>query len=334
MMNIYSQNQKMTKIDLKDRKILYELDLNCRQSNTQIGKKVGLKKDLVAYRIKKMEDEGIIKFYWTAIDTFKLGYNVFRIYVSFQYVNSKVKQEIIQHFINYHNTWTVKTHRGEVDLAMVLWVKNIYEFYRFWDETLDKYEDFFSKAIVSIYIHAKSYKKSYILPNPDDVNDREMYTATCSGETIPTDEIDYKILNELAVNARIPLIQLADKLKSTSQVVNYRIKNLQTKGIIQAYRVHLDLPKLGLQHFKIDIYLKEHKKRKAIIDYLKQKPFFECLNVSVGWCDIEPEFIVKDVDELTDILADLDGKFPNSIKKQSFWILDKNHKERWLPEMN
>ena len=31
----------MLKIDLKDRKILYELDLNCRQSNTQIGKNVG-----------------------------------------------------------------------------------------------------------------------------------------------------------------------------------------------------------------------------------------------------------------------------------------------------
>ena len=46
----------MTKLDLKDRKILYELDLNCRQSNSQIGKKVGLKRDVVAYRIKKLQD--------------------------------------------------------------------------------------------------------------------------------------------------------------------------------------------------------------------------------------------------------------------------------------
>ncbi len=44
----------MTKIDLKDRKILYELDLDCRQSNNQIGKKVGLRRDVVAYRIKKI----------------------------------------------------------------------------------------------------------------------------------------------------------------------------------------------------------------------------------------------------------------------------------------
>ena len=35
----------MQQLDLKDRKILYELDLNCGQSNEQIGKKVGLSKE-------------------------------------------------------------------------------------------------------------------------------------------------------------------------------------------------------------------------------------------------------------------------------------------------
>ena len=74
----------MINLDFKDRKILYELDLNCRQSNTQIGKKVGLKKDVVSYRIKQMQDENIIINFWTAINTFKLGYHVYRIYITFQ----------------------------------------------------------------------------------------------------------------------------------------------------------------------------------------------------------------------------------------------------------
>jgi len=84
----------MVDIDLKDRKILYELDLNCRQSNAQIGKKVGLKRDIVAYRIKKLEESGVIKNFWTAINTFRLGYNVFRIYISLQFVDSNKKNEI------------------------------------------------------------------------------------------------------------------------------------------------------------------------------------------------------------------------------------------------
>jgi DNA-binding Lrp family transcriptional regulator len=43
----------MQNLDLKDKKILYELDFNARQSNASIGKKVGLSKDIVNRRVKK-----------------------------------------------------------------------------------------------------------------------------------------------------------------------------------------------------------------------------------------------------------------------------------------
>ena len=58
----------MVKIDLKDRKILYYLDLNSRQSFAEIGKKVGLSKNAITYRIKRLEKEGLINNYYTAIN--------------------------------------------------------------------------------------------------------------------------------------------------------------------------------------------------------------------------------------------------------------------------
>jgi Lrp/AsnC family leucine-responsive transcriptional regulator len=324
----------MSKIDSKDKKILYELDLNCRQSNSQIGKKVGLGRDVVAYRINNMLHEGIIKNFWTAINTFRLGYEVFRIYITFQYVSQDTKNEIINHFMNYQNTWTVKSHKGEIDLTVIVWTKNNLEFYQFWEETLDKYEDYFAKAIVSVYIQAFCYKKSYLLKDKHDTSEREMYRLTCGLKSLEIDEIDYSLLNEIAVNARIPLIDLAEKLNCSSQTVNYRIKNLQKEQVIQAFRVNIDLSKIDLQHFKVDIYLKEHKKRKAIWNFLKEKPYFEYLNVSVGWCDLEPEFVVKNVNELDKIFSDIDKKFPNVVKKLNFWITEENYRERWLPELN
>jgi DNA-binding Lrp family transcriptional regulator len=322
----------MVTIDLKDRKILYELDLDARQSLTQIGKKVGLKKDVVSYRIRRMQDEGVIKNFWTAINTFKLGYNVFRIYITFQYVSQNIKNEIITHFMNYKNTWAVKSHKGEVDIAVIVWSKNNYEFYQFWDETLDKYVDYFAKAIVSVFVQAFCYKKSYLLPEISNKTDRELYRLTCGVKPIEIDNIDYNLLNEIAVNARIPLIELAEKLDCSSQTINYRLNNLIKSEVIQAFRVNIDFSKIDLQHFKVDIYLKEHKKRRDIWNFLKEKPFFEYLNVSVGWCDLEPEFVVKDVQELDDIFNEIDVKFPNAIKKLNFWITEECYKERWLPE--
>jgi DNA-binding Lrp family transcriptional regulator len=323
----------MYKIDLKDRKILSELDLDCRQSNAQIGKKVGLKRDVVAYRIKKLQDEGIIKNFYTVIDTFKLGYNVFRLYINFQYVSSDVKEEIIQYFVDHKDSWIVATVKSEIDLDVVLWVKDIFDFYQFWDKTLDKYEDYFAKYSISIYIQAHVYKKSYLLSEEESETDRELFRMNCGGKPVEIDETDHKLLNEVAVNARAPLIELAEKLGCSSQSVNYRIKNLVKSGVIKAFRVDLDLSKLGLQKFKVDIYLKDHKLKTPIFNYLKNKHYLEFMNLAIGWADLEPEFVVKDFDELLKTLDKIDTKFSGAIKKQSFFIAEKFYKTRCMPEL-
>lgn len=323
----------MAAIDLKDRKILFELDVNSRQSLTQIGKKVGLKKDVVSYRIKRMQDEGIIRNFWTAIDTFKLGYQVYRIYINFQYVSAQIKERIIQHFIKYPNVWAVVSLKAEIDLDIVVWVKDVFEFYQFWNATLDEFEDYFAKYTFSVYVEAVSYKKTYLLENLAGKGDRLHYHTACSGTPIEIDELDYRLLDELAMNARVPLIDLTEKLDCSSQTINYRMKKLMETGVINAFRVNIDLSKIGLQHYKLDIYLRDHKQRNVIWNYVKEKPYCDTLNVAIGWSDLEFEIIVQNVENLGKVMEDIYAKYPTAIKRQTFWIAEKIHKERWLPEL-
>jgi Lrp/AsnC family transcriptional regulator, leucine-responsive regulatory protein len=325
----------MATIDLKDRKILYELDLDARQSLTQIGKKVGLKKDVVSYRIKRMEDEGIIKNYWTEINTFKLGYNVYRIYIDFQDIDLQSKNEMIKYLSNYKNAWAVMSIKGPIDLDLMLWVKDSLEFNQFWNDALDKYGKFFSSHTVSILTGGVAYKKSYILSDADDKikYDREYFILRSGGKTVDFDEIDYKILDGIAVNARIPIIDLAEKLKCSSQTITYRMNNLIKNEVILAFRVGIDIGKLGLQNCVIDIYLKDHSKKKQIIDYMKSNPFVEYLVDSVGWCDLQFEIMVKSIAHLDQILEELDGEFPGIIRKHDFWMSKIYHRLRSLPEL-
>ena len=104
--------------------------------------------------------------------------------------------------------------------------------------------------------------------------------------------------------------------------------------VIKAFRVDIDLSKLGLKRFKIDIYLKNHKLKKPVLNYLKNKPYLEFMNIAIGWADLEPEFVVEKFEELYKIIEDIDSKFPGAIKKQSFFITDKVFKLRCLPEIN
>ena len=112
----------MEKLDLKDRKILYHLDLNSRESFRSIGRKVGLSKDVVASRVKRMEDEGVIRGYWTIIDSYRFGYQVYRYYIIFQNATSEKKEEIMQELVKYKNSLVVNALRGLYDMAGIFWV--------------------------------------------------------------------------------------------------------------------------------------------------------------------------------------------------------------------
>jgi DNA-binding Lrp family transcriptional regulator len=48
----------MKKLDLNGRKILYYLDFNSKHSFRYLGRKVGLSKDIIASRVKKLQEKG------------------------------------------------------------------------------------------------------------------------------------------------------------------------------------------------------------------------------------------------------------------------------------
>jgi Lrp/AsnC family transcriptional regulator, regulator for asnA, asnC and gidA len=59
------------------------------------------------------------------------------------------------------------------------------------------------------------------------------------------DKKDLQILSILDWNARMPLTQIAKKTRLNKDVVRYRIKNLEVKGIIEGYYTLIDMSKLG-----------------------------------------------------------------------------------------
>ena len=326
--------RNMVEIDLKDRKILYQLDLNCRQSNAQIGKKVGLSKQVVDYRIKRMEEEGTITGYWTAINTYKLGYYVFRIYINLIDVSAKIKTDIIQYFVKNENAWAVITSKGPVDLDVILWVKDVYAFNRYWINTLQRFGNYFSKSTISILTHVTSCKKTYLLDGEGTSSGREFYQTSCEGDPVVIDALDYRILDKLALNARTPLLDLAKKINCSPQTVNYRIKHLMQKDIIQAFRISINPAKLGLQGCAVDLFLKDQTMRRQILEYIKQKPnIYDIMVMNIGWGDITFQVFINNMNDLSRLMEDIETKFPDAIRKYDYWMDQIVHKERWLPEM-
>lgn len=217
---------------------------------------------------------------------------------------------------------------------MFLWIKDINDFYQFWEKLLDNYGDYFADKVFSLYIKWFTYRNSYILLEEFKEADRLKFELTGGrSERVQIDEVDYQILNEIAENARIPLVDLAEKLNCSSQTVNYRLNNLQKSGVIQAYQVGIDISKLGLKQFKVDIHLKEHTQRKHIIDYIKCNPYLTFIGTSAGVSDLELEFNFENIDKLHQIMEEISTKFPEAIRKYEYFNTSTNHKLRFIPEL-
>lgn len=64
------------KVDTLNHKILNCLQRNARQTNTDIAKAVGISSPAVAERIRKLEDAGIIKGYYTELSYYELDFQL------------------------------------------------------------------------------------------------------------------------------------------------------------------------------------------------------------------------------------------------------------------
>ena len=324
----------MIDLDLKDRKILYNLDLNCRQSNTQIGKKVGLSRKVVEYRINRMEEEGIITGYWTEIDSYRFGYQVYRYYITFQNVTKNVKEEIIKKIADYKNTWVIGSLTGVYDVSAVIWVKSIPQFYRFWDEINERYGDYFAEKVFSVYLESDVYPHSYLIAEDEEYKkDREHPQYVGRNEPIEITYNDYRLLNVIATNARMKTVEISEKINCSTQNVTYNLNKLKEKGIIQGYHTGFDFSKLGLEHYKVDLWLKETSKRKKIWGELRYNPNVTFINTSAGYADLEIEFVVTDTDTLIEIIEGLSAQFKGAIRKTQYFRAKKIYKFRSLPEL-
>ena len=114
----------MVKIDLKDRRILYHLDLDSRQPLSRIGHDVGLPKNSVVCRINRLKEEGIIRNFYTVIDVYKLGYILMRFHYKYQYTTPEIEKEIIDYFIKDKYSVLIASAHGMFNLKVIRIIKN------------------------------------------------------------------------------------------------------------------------------------------------------------------------------------------------------------------
>lgn len=323
------KRKKQLWLDKKDRDLLYLLDVDGRLTYSQLAKRTKMSKQLVKYRIERLEKEGFIKGYFPMIDTSKLGYTTFRLYLKFRNITPTKKEEIIEYLKKQKSIWAVVLISGKWDIALGISVKDIYGYYEVWEEILKKYLPNITDYKVSIYSPIYHYSKSYLVEKEDESKIRILG----GNEKTSFDELDINILKKLSKNARVSLVDISNELKQSAELISFRIKQLEKKGIIQGYRAMIDVEKFGYEFYKAEIRLSSYENINQILSFCHRHPNIYQTDKTIGGETIEIEFHVKSLKEMLAIIGELEKHFPKTIDWFDYITVLSEEKTTYMPEI-
>ena len=296
-------------MDLKDKKILTELEMNARVPHSELGKKVGLSKQVVKYRIEKLEKEKYIQGYNAIIDVEKLGETIYLVYLKLIKLSTENETKWTKEIEKNPNIIAVGKNAGNWDLTIIIKCKSNLELDNIIKTITAGKQDKIKEKLITSEIES-TYFTSKLLFSQEG---KEANTG--SADKIKLEETDTTIIHELAKNCRISLVDLASKLKMSANGIKNRIKNLEAKKIIIGYKTKINYQKLDFLHFRVFIHLNKFSDETyaSIKQFLKKKGNTESVSRYIGYADIDFRCHTKNITELYQLISDIKDNYLQEI---------------------
>lgn len=301
-----SFNMKEINLDLKDKKILAELEMNARINHSELAKKVRLSKQVVKYRVERLEKEKIIQGYNAIVDVNKLGETIYLIYLKLINISSQKEALWIKSIEKNSSVMAVGKNAGHWDLSIVIRCRNNQELDKIFKNITSGKSDKIKEKLVTSEIESSYFNLGLLLKAEDMENSTSNLQANLS-----LDEDDEELTKLLAKDCRTSLIDLAEKLSMSPNGVKDKIKRLEKRGIIIGYKTKINYESLGYLHFRVFVRLNNFSDAlyKKIKDFLKSNGNVESVSRYLGYSDVDFRCYAKDITNLYKLISDIKDNF-------------------------
>lgn len=298
-------------IDEIDKRILFELERNARTADVTLAKIVKKSKDAVRYRIKNLEESGVITGYKTWIDFAKLGYRSDTLYITLLNLPEK-KKRLIEEIMNNPRTYWIGVAEGTWNIGVTFFIKNNEELLKIKNDLMSKYEEIILDCKVTSLVSVSVHEKNFLVDE-----ETKLTSFTQNVENTPIDDVAKKILRELYWNSKENVATIAYNLDTTVDIVRNRIKNLENDRIIIRYSAAIDYQKIGYEFHKAFIYLKKVDEEFDLKfkNYIQNSKIVINMVKQIAPWDIEIVLFTRNFSEYDKTIAEITKLFSKNIKK-------------------
>lgn len=312
-------------MDLKNKKILGELVLNSRIPLNRLGKKVGLSREVVAYRINQLKKKGIITGFHAIIDEGKLGFLRNTCFIQLKGISPEKEKRFFDFLRENDSVTYIGTIIGKWNVVFDLISRDRKDM----DETIKEIQRKIIPNLSIFTIAGNMISGGYY---PEKIFGVKRLSIKKKERKSKIDYKDLKILKILSRNSRSEYKELSRKLGLTANAIKYRIKNLENGGVIERYTISTNIRKLSYSWYNIQVKLIAGEKE--IQEFLEKDKITIYHYHYIGnenW-DIDIGIIVKSSEELRDFILKFRQKFPEFVKIHDVYIVLDTLKENVLPE--
>ena len=316
-------------MDLIDKKVLCELEQDCRSPLSKIAKKLRINRNIVSYRINNLERQGIIQKYICSLDLGRLGYKTYKL--CFRLHNDIDDSAFVAYLLNNKQVINLLKLGGSYDYSCVFATSSLIGFDKFLMGLKTKFNKLIKDYIISIVLYTRIYKlEKLLLSKTQDTLKSIRYSG--EGEPIIIDDKDKLILLNLSQKANMSIIELAKKTGLSVDVVKYRINRLN-KTVVNSFRILFDIDKLGYFHYFLLIRTRQATKsdESKLFTWASMKKNVLYCTKRIGEFDFSINFAVSDIDGLNRFIEEFKSEFSKMIDFSELVLNNRILKLNYVP---
>lgn len=315
------------KLDLYDKKILYELDKNSRIQVSKLSKIIRLPKETVKYRIDRLISNKIIKSFVAQINASKLGYTYYMVLLELNKILPETENSIIKLLKSIDIVSNIRSTEGDYAICFLCVCKRPVELIKIFERLNSKHDSPIKfRSINIVFSSYKIYQKIFYRGKED-----KMLIEHHAQDHVIIPKIEMEILKMIVRNSRIKLIEIAEKLNIKAQVARYHLKKLEKSGIISGYGIELDFENLKRPHIQLNIILRDHKAVNSIVQFFDSTSYALVAYRLIGHYDLSIELYIPNRLALTNVIEEFRNKYHNAYIDYQLSTIVQEFDNTWSP---
>jgi Lrp/AsnC family leucine-responsive transcriptional regulator len=240
-------------------------------------------------------------------------------------------EKSVEYLKTLENVWTIAICHGKWDLAIFVGAKKIEDVHKVWDEFLSHYKHKVENYNFSLYSPIYNFNRTFFFED-EKVTKEKILRIYGESKIVKVDETDWRIITTYAPNVKQSILELSRKLHLSTETIKKRIKKMRKNGIICGYKIGLDVNKLGYTSYRIDLDLISTARNKELLNFCATHKGIYQINKTIGGADFEIEIIVRDLNELLDVIETIKTDFKDVVNNATYFSYSTYYLLNYIPD--